>query len=111
MRYKDVNMERIKENWMPLVIAALLGTSTGGGAATSLLSNHTHDGIVAKIEANSVTLLREIREVEYETEIYKLNVQLQELEELGETDTSRYETALAMVKKFSVMLTDLEATQ
>lgn len=87
----------IKENWMPLALAALLGTSGGGGAATALLGAHQHPEIIA-----------EIREVQYESEIFKLETQVNAMEEAGQQGEANYTVAVAQLIKFKDMLTELD---
>ncbi len=86
----------IKENWMPLALAALLGTSGGGGVSTYLAGQHTHPDII-----------REIREVSYEAEIFKLSVQVGAMEDAGQKDTANYAVAVAQLIKFKSMLIEL----
>ena len=85
----------IKENWMPLAIAALLGTSGGGGVAT-FLGQHTHPEII-----------HEIREVQYEAEIFKLESQVDTMETAGHKDSASYAVAVAQLIKFKEMLVEL----
>jgi hypothetical protein len=87
----------IKENWIPLLLAAALGTSGGGAASTALLGQHTHKDIV-----------NEIRIVQYEGEIYRLEVQVAALEDAGQQGTANYTVAVAMLTKFNAMLEDIE---
>ncbi len=89
-------MMDIKENWMPLALAALLGTSGGGGVSTYLAGQHTHPEII-----------KEIREVQYESEIFKLETQVNAMEEAGQKDNASYTVALAQLIKFKAMLTEL----
>jgi len=86
----------VKDNWMPLMLAAALGTSGGGGAAIGILGQHTHPEII-----------REIREVQYESEIFKLETQVNAMEEAGQKDNASYTVALAQLIKFKAMLTEL----
>ena len=86
----------IKENWPALAIAALLGTSGGGGAAT-FLGQHSHPEII-----------KEIREVQYESEIFKLETQVSAMEEAGQKGGASYSVAVAQLIKFKDMLTELK---
>ena len=87
----------IKENWMPLALAALLGTSGGGGVSTYLQGAHAHPEII-----------KEIRKVEYESQIFQLSVKVSAMEEAGQTGTADYVVAVSMLTKFNTMLTDLK---
>lgn len=86
----------IKENWMPLALAALLGTSGGGGAAMSILGQHTHPEII-----------KEIREVQYESEIFKLETKIFAMEDAGQKDNASYTVAVAQLIKFKDMIAEL----
>jgi hypothetical protein len=86
----------LKENWMPLMLAALMGTSAGGGVSTAILGEHEHPEII-----------KEIREVQYDGEIYKLTTQLESMEQQGLKDTPGYKVAEAQLIKFTTMRTEL----
>ena len=87
----------IKENWIPLLLAAALGTSGGGAASTAIMGQHTHQEII-----------NEIREVQYESQIFALETQVQAMEDTGKKDSSSYVVALAQLVKFQSMLSDLK---
>ncbi len=53
----------IAKDWQALALAALLGTSGGGGISTYLQQSHTHPEII-----------KEIREVQYESIVEKAKV-------------------------------------
>ena len=83
------------EQIYPLIAAALLGVGGGTGAGT-LFSDHGHPRIIA-----------EIRKVQYEEAVYKLNVKIAVLEDTGQKDTADYAVAVAQVIKFNEMLVEL----
>jgi hypothetical protein len=83
-----------KECLPALEIAALLGTTGGGGVSTFLSNNHTHTEII-----------REIREVQYE------NVVEQAKEVMASTpdhESSEYIVASAQLIKYVQKLADLK---
>ncbi len=84
----------IKENWMPLAIAALLGTSGGGGVAT-FLGQHTHPDIMI-----------EIRKVQYEYTLEKAKVTMPALK--ADKTSAGYIVAQAQLIKYTEKLADLE---
>jgi len=86
----------VKENWIPLLLAAALGTSGGGAASTALLGQHTHQDIID-----------EIRQVQYETEIYKLESQVAAMEAAGQQADAAYTVAVAQLIRFKAMKTEL----
>ena len=84
----------IKENWMPLALAALLGTSGGGGVSTYLAGNHTHPEIMV-----------EIRKVQYESIVEKAKVTMAALDN---HNSPNYVIAQAQLVKYVQKLADLE---
>jgi len=84
----------IKENWMPLALAALVGTSGGGGMAT-LMSQHTHPDIMI-----------EIRKVQYEYTLEKAKVTMTALKD--DKTSAGYIVAQAQLIKYTEKLADLE---
>lgn len=89
-------MDSLKDNWMPLALAAALGTSGGGGVSTYLAGNHLHPEII-----------KEIREVQYESQIFALEIKVQAMEDAGQKEDASYVVALAQLIKFQDMLTEL----
>ena len=84
----------IKENWMPLTLAALLGTSGGGGVATAIIGQHTHPEIMI-----------EIRKVQYESIVEKAKVVMSATADHASAD---YVVAQAQLIKYTGKLADLE---
>lgn len=90
-------MEVNKETVLPLIIAALLGTTGGGGVSTYLQTSHMHPEII-----------REIRKVQYQSEIFKLSTQIDAMAAAGEDGSSAYTIANTQLSKFTEMLTELK---
>jgi len=82
-----------------LLYAVLLLAGGGVSTGSSFLTGHqphTHPEII-----------QEIREVEYEAEIFKLSVKLETMDEQGQGGTPSYIVAEAQLVKFTTMLTEL----
>ena len=84
----------VKENWMPLALAALLGTSGGGGVSTFISNQHTHPEIMV-----------EIRKVQYESIVERAKVVMAATTDHTEAD---YLVAQAQLIKYTEKLADLE---
>jgi hypothetical protein len=94
-----------KDNIPPLIIAALLGTSTGGGVSTYLGGDY--DALIVKMDEKHAELLTEIRRGEYDGEIYKLNVTIAAMEDAGDKESAKYTVAVSMLTKFTEMKLEL----
>lgn len=79
-----------------ILVAGLLGTGGAGGAVTAILGSHVHP-----------ELLNEIRELEYESEIYKLSVAISAMEGNGQRDSADYAVAVSQLQLFTAKLTNL----
>lgn len=84
----------VKENWMPLALAALLGTSGGGGISTYLSGQHTHPEIMV-----------EIRKVQYESIVEKAKVTMAAN---VDHESFHYIIAQAQLVKYVQKLADLQ---
>jgi len=104
------------------LILILAGALVGGGSSTGL-SNFLGappidiSGVELRLDAIEVQLasehehpsiMSELRENEYQTEIYKLQVNIAAMTEAGENNTAKYKVAESQLLKFTSMLTDLK---
>jgi hypothetical protein len=87
-------MELTKESLPALAIAALLGTTGGGGVSTFLSNNHTHPAII-----------KEIREVQYENVVEQAKLVMAATPDHESPD---YVIAAAQLTKYTEKLADLQ---
>ena len=87
-------MELNKDSLPALAIAALLGTTGGGGVSTFLQQSHTHPEII-----------REIRQVQYENVVEQAKVVMASI---TDHTTSDYIVAQTQLIKYTKKLADLQ---
>lgn len=106
-------MEINKDTLPYLVIALLLGGGGNAGLNAFLggSGEHGHPEMATakQVQQLEITFTRELRKSEYESEIYKLDIAIAEMEADGEKDTAAYTRAVAQLTKFDQLLADLEA--
>jgi hypothetical protein len=90
--------DKIKENWIPIVLGAVMGLGGGGGASTFLAGNHSHP-----------ELQKQIISGRYKADVERLKVSLQTMDNLGIPATHPiYISAKAQLQAASALLAKSE---